>query len=66
MAICKTKVVVLVNAKSYFSIEELNELYKIAFYSKMHLILIENRKYNCLPEEKYCIIDTDKCIILQE
>ena len=64
--ICHTKIFVLINAKAYFSLEELRELHKIAFYKKIHLIMIENRKYNCLSEEKYYIIDEDKCLIIQE
>ncbi len=64
--ICHTKIFVLINAKAYFSLEELRELHKIAFYKKIHLIMIENRKYNCLSEEKYYIIDKDKCLIIQE
>lgn len=64
--ICQTKIFVLINAKAYFSLEELRELHKIAFYKKIHLIMIENRKYNCLSEEKYYIIDKDKCLIIQE
>ena len=65
-SLCQTKVLILVNAKAYFSVEELGELYKIAFYNKMHLLMIENRKYNCVLEEKYYIIDRDKCLIIQE
>lgn len=62
-SLCARKVLFFANAKSYFTGEQLQELYKCAFYNKMHLIMVESFKNTVLQEEKYCIIDTDKCLI---
>lgn len=61
--LCKIQVVIFVNLKTYFSQDELEELYKFAFYEKLFFVLIENTEKPKLKEEKICIIDTDGCII---
>lgn len=61
--LCKIQVIIFVNLKTYFSQDELEELYKFAFYEKLFLVLIENREKPKLKEEKVCIIDADGCII---
>lgn len=63
-AVCGTEIFVAVNIKQYLGSEQIIELYKLAMYSKIKLVLIEfstnNAKYDC--EEIY-IIDEDGCII---
>ena len=58
-----TRLIIFVNLKSYFDTSQLQELYKVACYNKMPLLLIESAKRDCLNAEKYCIIDKDKCLI---
>lgn len=58
-----TKLIIFVNLKDYFDEAQMQEIYKTAFYNKMPLLLIEAVKRDCLSEEKYCIIDKDKCVI---
>ena len=61
--LCGTKVIVFINIKDYLDNEQLQELYKTAFYHKIHLLLIESKKKDVLSGEKYCIIDKDRCVI---
>ena len=61
--VCGTKLLIFVNLKDFLDKEQLQELYKTAFYSKIHLLLIESIKKDVLSEEKYCIIDKDRCVI---
>lgn len=61
--LCGTDILVLVNFKSYFNTEQLHALYQCAFNNKMHLLLIESCESMRLEEEKYFIIDNDRCII---
>lgn len=61
--LCNVKVMIFVNGKAYFSEEQLKEIYTCAFYNKIHILLVESEKKNCLQEEKYYIIDADKCFI---
>lgn len=62
--VCGTDVFITVNIKQYLTEVQINELYKLAMYSKIQLVLIEfnmyNKKYDC--EEIY-ILDKDNCII---
>lgn len=62
--LCGTKLIVFINIKAYFNGEQLKELYKAAFYSKIQLLLLETMEKDCLPNEKYCIIDKDRCLIM--
>ena len=61
--LCNTKVLIFVNLKSFLGEEQLQEVYKAAFYNKMQLLLVEFAERGVLCEEKYCIIDKDKCVI---
>lgn len=61
--LCGVKLIVLVNIKSYLSNAQLQEIYKTAFYNKIQLLLLESSEKDVLSEEKYCIIDKDKCVI---
>lgn len=62
--VCGVSIFVTVNIKQYLSKEQITELYKLAKYSKIQLVLIEfymyQKKYEC--EEIY-IFDNDHCII---
>ena len=62
--VCRTNIFITVNIKHYLTSEQISELYKLAKYSKIHLILIEfnmcGDKYDC---EKVYVIDKDNCII---
>lgn len=62
--ICGIKIFVMVHMKQYLSENQVVELYKLAKYSKIHLILIESmvcdKKQLC--EEVY-ILDKDNCMI---
>lgn len=60
---CRIKIFIFVNLKTYLDPEDLKKLYEFAFYEKLNIILIENQvieKINC---EKVCILDKDMCII---
>lgn len=60
---CRIKIFIFVNLKTFLDPEDLKKLYEFAFYEKMNIILIENQvteKINC---EKVCILDQDMCII---
>lgn len=60
---CRIKIYIFVNLKTYLDPEDLKKLYEFAFYEKLNIILIENQvieKINC---EKVCILDQDMCII---
>lgn len=62
--VCGISVFITVNIKQYLTEEQITELYKLAMYSKIQLVLIEfnmfNEKFDC--EETY-ILDKDSCII---
>ncbi|MDY3828405.1 MAG: type II-A CRISPR-associated protein Csn2 [Clostridium sp.] len=62
--VCGISIFITVNIKQYLTEEQILELYKIAIYNKIQLVLIEfnmiNRKLDC--EEIY-ILDKDRCII---
>lgn len=58
-----TKLIIFINMKDYFDNNEMQEIYKTAFYYKTPILLIESSQRNCLEEEKYCIIDKEKCLI---
>lgn len=52
---------VLVGAHSYFSLCELKELYRMAFYQKWRLLLLEPGITKILPEEDAILLDEDFC-----
>lgn len=62
--VCGISIFITVNIKQYLTEEQILELYKIAMYNKIQLVLIEfnmiNGKLDC--EEIY-ILDKDRCII---
>lgn len=52
---------VLVGAHSYFSSSELKELYRMAFYQKWKLLLLEPGVGQILPGEDVVLVDEDFC-----
>lgn len=61
--ICKIEIVFVLNIKQYFSIEQLQEIYKFCFYNKIILVNIENVASPSIEGDKYVIIDKDLCIL---
>lgn len=61
--VCGTDIFIMVNIKQYLTDDQITELYKMAAYGKIQLVLIEfsmNNKRDC--EEIY-ILDNDDCVI---
>lgn len=61
--VCGTDIFIMVNIKQYLTDEQITELYQMAAYGKIQLVLIEfstNNKRDC--EELY-ILDNDDCVI---
>lgn len=53
---------VLINARTYFSPQELTQLYQMASYQKMHLLLLESHAPTpILPWEETTLFDADLC-----
>lgn len=61
----ETKLLCLANLKSYLTSEELKELYQMAYYNKIYLLLIEPFEREELEGEKLYIIDKDMCLIVK-
>lgn len=59
----KVKVLTFVNLKTYLTIEELQALYKEAFYKKLSLLLLENSVGERLEVEDLSIFDKDLCLV---
>ena len=51
----------LVNARAYFSAEELKKLYAMARYRKLTLLMIESHINAPLPDEDIRLFDADLC-----
>ncbi len=59
------KIIVLVNAKAFFTSEELKILYKQSLYYKIPLILLENHNCdNLLENEQKLFVDENFCDII--
>lgn len=61
--VCGTEIFVMVNIKQYLTDDQITELYKMAAYGKIQLVLIEfstNNKRDC---EEWYILDNDDCVI---
>ena len=59
----KVKILAFANLKTYVTDDELQALYKEAFYRKLHLLLFENSVGVELEEEVVSIVDADLCLI---
>lgn len=57
------RIICLVNIKTFLTLNEILELYRIAFYCKVHLFLIESAEREWIESEKTIIIDKDLCLI---
>lgn len=56
-------ILALVNIQCYIKKEELLELYRVAAYEKVHLLLLENAERDSADCERKYIIDKDLCEI---
>lgn len=66
-SLLKNQCVVLVNAKAYFSDDELLSLYKMSMYQKWNVLLLEPlQPEESLENEKYYLLDQDLCEIRQQ
>lgn len=63
--LCEIKIVCLVNIKSYLDEEEIKQLYEMAFYNKIQLLIIESNEKTRIDNENIYIIDKDKCLIVK-
>ena len=61
--ICNVDIVFVLNLKQYFSSEDLREIYKHCFYTKMYLINLEGVKSDPIESDRYVIIDKDLCVL---
>lgn len=62
--VCGIDIFVIVNIKQYLTENQIIELYKLAMYSKIQLILIEFNMYSTKVDcEEIYILDKDGCII---
>lgn len=57
--ICNVDIVFVLNLKQYFSIEELKEIYKHCFYTKLSLMNLEGIKTDPIGGDRYVILDKD-------
>lgn len=63
--LCRMKVVVFLNLRSYLDIKSITELQKMAMYYKISILLIESCEREKIPDSKTVIIDKDNCLILK-
>ena len=63
----KNQLFVLVNAKTFFSSDELTSLYKMTTYNKIHLLLMESHVHEIIKEyESVTLFDKDLCELTLE
>ena len=58
--------VIFLNLKDYFAENQIKELYKIAFYYKINLLLVEAHQNPKLESERCHLLDKDLCLIHYE
>lgn len=63
--LCSINILCLVNIKSFFDEVQIKQLYEMAFYNKIQLLLIENMDRPYIDNENTYIIDKDKCLIIK-
>lgn len=61
--VCGTDIFIMVNIKQYLTDDQITELYKMAAYGKIQLVLIEFSINNIRDCEELYILDNDDCII---
>ena len=59
----RDKLFITVNLRSYIDDSEMDKFMKTVLQHQIHLIMIENREYERLPDEDRYIIDTGLCEI---
>ena len=62
-SLTKFNTIVFLNLKAFLDDWELKEVYKIAFYNKIHIVLIESYLYDKLDSENTTVFDKDLCVI---
>lgn len=60
-SLSKNQCFVLLNAKAYFSSDELQKLYQMAHYRKINLLLMDSCAHIPLPSEEIRLFDADLC-----
>lgn len=60
------QLLITVNLKSYLSNTSLVEVYKMANYLGLKLLLLESHEGDTLPDERCTIIDKDMCVIIKD
>lgn len=63
-SLSKINTIIFLNLKSFVTIEEIKEIYKIAFYNKINILLIENYIYDKIEYEDVIVYDKDLCKIM--
>lgn len=64
--LCGVEILCLVNIMSYLDDIEIKQLYEMAFYNKIQLLLIESKERPNADNENIHIIDKDKCLIVRK
>lgn len=64
--ICNINIVLVLNLKQFYTLEQVQQIYEFCFYEKIYLISVEGIKSYLTQEEKYVIIDRDLCLIQSE
>lgn len=59
------KLLIFVGLKAYVSDDEIKQIYEMAAYLKLNLLLIEPVERKVLNQEDYYIIDKDRCLIIK-
>ncbi|MCR5837399.1 MAG: type II-A CRISPR-associated protein Csn2, partial [Lachnospiraceae bacterium] len=63
--LCGISTICFVGIKQYLSIEEIQQLYKNAYYNKIYLLLIESCESKRQIDENEYIVDKDSCLIIK-
>lgn len=62
--VCGIRIIITVNIKQYLTEEQIYELYKLAMYGKIQLVLVEFNMFSKIFDcEEIYILDDDSCII---
>ena len=62
--VCGIRIIITVNIKQYLTEEQIYELYKLAMYGKIQLVLVEFNMFSKIFDcEEIYILDNDSCII---
>lgn len=63
--LCSIRIFCFVNIKNFLEEKEIKQLYEMAFYYKIQLLLIESNEDQHNTEENVYIIDKDRCLIIK-